>query len=121
MGGKSTKPFLVFVHEKMRRREELIVTECTEDYDEQEFVKHIQNSEYGWHFLIICPSDLGWPVHRPRKWFFAYLLSALTFISSMEVFQQVFCRRPVLVGEDLFAAPVELVREDRTDGPARLA
>jgi hypothetical protein len=45
MGGKSTKPFLVVVHQKMRRREELIVTECTEDYDEQEFVKHIQNSE----------------------------------------------------------------------------
>jgi hypothetical protein len=67
LAGKSTRPFYIWVHERLRRREHIIIQECTEDFPES-LLHEALGQYYEIYTILLGPDDLGWPVRRPRKY-----------------------------------------------------
>ena len=68
LSGKTARPFLIWLAERVRRQEDIVIEECTEDADEHIIEKWMKPT----HYIIVMvfgPDDIGWPVQRPRKWF----------------------------------------------------
>lgn len=65
--GRTAKTFAVWVEERKRSAEDLLLHECTVRFRPAVLRQHLGHI-YIFFSLIISPHHLGWPVHRPRRY-----------------------------------------------------
>ena len=109
---KSSIIFLAWAYEQLRARPTVIVHECVPSFDIAHLVT-VFGALYLIRSLVICPSDLGVPVRRKRRWTILVLRSALRPLLAFDAdgFGMLFFRRAILDGHALFSAPARIIAD----------
>jgi hypothetical protein len=121
--GPSIRPFLVFVYERRVRLEDLIITECTEDFPHSVWVIFLGDI-YEIHCIVLGPENFGFWCDRRRKFTILIKKSALAFVGSMSEFTRMFFRsRPEVdefgmaceKGDMFFCAPASALDREANE------
>ncbi|MCP4243677.1 MAG: hypothetical protein GY772_24245 [bacterium] len=100
---------LVWAFSANQMRPDHIIDECTQGFD-HEFFASVFAEHYTIHPLKFCPTQLGIPAHRPRK--YTHLSSRTSLLPFREdEFGRVAFRELVLDGRVFLQAPPDLVSD----------
>ena len=89
--GPYSKLFLLWVHERRKRQETLLIHECTPAFPESLLLRFLGDI-YAARSIIFGPEDLGWWVQRPRKFTFLLHKERTTFANDISSFGPTFFR-----------------------------
>ena len=63
---ETMRPFMIWLFLLRQLQPDLVVHECTSRFRAEIFQKYL--GSFDWRTVQICPRDLGWPVHRSRRY-----------------------------------------------------
>ena len=109
--GDSVLPFLAWARQRKLQKETIIVIECTPGFDDETVASIF--SEYSSHTFEICPSMLGVPATRRRKYQILLLKSELEMrleVPHMYFFKEVFGQAVQVDGKHFACAPESMVK-----------
>ena len=111
--GASTRSALSWGHERKYWLESLIMTECSDEWDPVT-LENLLSETHDINKMIICPSDFGWPISRPRTW----TVNPRNDHMTLECSFQEFCKELgwfkvcMLAGSDLFCESPDVVHDE---------
>lgn len=115
MSGTTAKPNVVWLMERRKKQEDVILVECTSYMMEEETVVEDLKDLYSFQTVELGPDDFGVPMSRPRKIIIGLLRRCGVFKYSIRdpqhgitIFFKVLC----LTGDDMFLAPKEVIEEE---------
>jgi hypothetical protein len=112
IAGPSAKPFAVWLIEiHVRKDIDGFIQECTEDFLEK-LIEDVLGKEFHIEYFVWCCGHQGWGGKRPRKYVMGVRMQRWVFVSSLEVFANVFGCNAQLTGEDYYVAPPDMVKAD---------
>ena len=102
--------FLLWAHEQLAHRPTFIIHECVAEFDISQLIM-VFGALYLLRSFVFCPTDVGLPARRPRRWSLLILKSHVQPLQSFDAvgFGQLFFRDLGLTGHDMFVAPKEAV------------
>ena len=112
--GDSVLVFLQWLRERLSAAEDIIICECVDLFDDT-MLRTLSSHIWSWVTLIICPSHLGIPVQRRRKWMIGLKRSTRRWHAGVlqagveETFAHIFHKPISLPGHALLRAPVDRV------------
>jgi len=116
--GPSGIVFGEFMRELVLNDFDWILIECTVMFPQQDAMEPLL-ATYSLDTLQICPTQLGFPIRRPRKYMMLLKKAVLTWrpeIASKGItafFKELFARKVEMVGDELARAPQEEVNADK--------
>ena len=66
-GGDSFLPFLTMIFELRAKKYKVAILECTKNQPDA-LITYFLADIYYIDSTVLCPTDFGWPIERPRKW-----------------------------------------------------
>ena len=113
--GDSIFAFCQWARERHSSLEDIVICECVAPFDDHE-LKVILGAQYSWQTIVVCPTSLGLPVRRTRKYMVGLLRTSRQWHHRVlangieKTFFDIFERRPVLQGHALLRAPDSVVK-----------
>ncbi len=101
--GKTIIPFTIWLKERMENREDLIIHECTQHHPSELLFNRFLGPSHHIFVWKICPSELGFPLTRVRKFTLCVSRARLLDMVPLTTPLQFFGARVVAKGSIFFA------------------
>ena len=100
--GDDTLPFIIWCFSILRAGPDVVIQECTPQFDLTYF-RQILEDCYTIQHRVICPSQLGFPVSRARQWAIAVRTSKWTLLEQFDgpSFENMFYRE-IMLNADVY-------------------
>lgn len=107
--GKSARSYLVFIHERMVRREPFFIQECVESEALFDLCKVYLGELYDIQDIVLSPTDLGHPHRRSRQWVTGVLRAFAVRTRSMKDMLPALSKQVVATGDIYYVLPPDVV------------
>ena len=103
-------PFMIWIFLIRALSPDVVIHECTSHFNHEVFSHYL--AAYNTHSFLVCPTQLGWPVHRLRRYTILTSTATVRWTGDVSHIQSFFSASMEVDGDVLYCSTAEEVAHE---------